>query len=260
MSKIKFYTSGFPDYEYQVVKITNINKLAKREYKSAIIDIGIYDLVMKYKDKPFPVDRINKTFEILDNEIDERWLVATGDYPQLTEEFQIKTNYDNVKETLINWRRFSKAKNWKQGIYTLQATSISSFDKIIKSYMEYPETLNGEIIPHIGIGSTCRLISGSNKEKDLVHRIYRWVRNKYPSSKIHVWGASIHHLESLFKYCDSFDNTKWTKPHNSKLPRGACKNKIERKLYFESYLNRINTYTANVGDLNRFFTTSTKYY
>lgn len=244
---LRFYTYA-EGYEYPLVKITQLKKLEKVTYQSAIIDVGIYDLVLKYKDKPFPSERIDATWNLLNSEnLDSRWLIATVDYPALSEEFNIRTEYDNVKLTLDNWRRFSSAKKWKQGIYTLQSRSISDYDEIVADYEKFPLQLNNSDIPVVGVGSLCRLIKGSKKEKELVENLLRFVRNRYQNSWIHVWGGSLHHIKAMKKYANSFDNTKWTRPVDKKvLPNRSCRQK-ERLLYLSVYLKRIQ-YLLNQQD------------
>jgi len=244
---MRFYAFA-EGHKYPLVKITELKKLNKIEYDSAIIDVGVYDLVCKYKDKPFPKERLEKTFEVLDsNELDKRWLVATADYPALPKEHGINIDYDNVKESLNNWYYYAKAKNWKQGIFTLQTQSITDYDQIISDYMKFPLQLNGEEIPYIGIGSLCRLVKNKKDEKELFRKLLQFVRERYPKSHIHVWGASKWHIEALYQYADSFDSTKWTRAPTSKLKKKYgknCKNREQRKIFFDTYYEGIMTYKS----------------
>ena len=89
------------------------------------------------------------------------------------------------------------------------------------------------------IGSLCRAFR-TNKQKEFFKQVLKHTRAKYPHAFIHVWGAGITNVKHMVKYVNSFDNSKWTRPVQTKtLPNHGAKNLEERRLFFDEYLRVI---------------------
>ena len=234
-----FFADAPIDYPYRIANYDNKNRILKaNNLKLGIIDQGVYTYIITSEDHDYPSWLIEGMFK-LSEKAPANILISSCDYPGLSFESgreHILTDYDNVHDTIKNWEVFKKSRGSNRVIYTLQLTTNTSFKQVKDDLSNYPEPYS----KYIGIGSMCRIM-GSKKEKEFFTNVVRFVRTSYPNHFIHVWGASLFHLNSLRNYVDSFDSAKWTRPvsHKKLKANWGCKNQSERIAFFEAYLDRI---------------------
>lgn len=97
--------------------------------------------------------------------------------------------------------------------------------------------------PQVAIGTVCKC-----KDMDFILYCCQVARKFFPNSWIHAFGLTLNALPKVKRYINSFDSMAWTFPrtHGSH----SCKNKHERKQYFETYLKKV----LNVAPEVRFYT------
>ncbi len=239
---ILFFANAPVQYPYLVVTYKDVNKPKKlqklfdREPTISIVDLGVYTYLVKSKEHRYPDELVDGMLKLVD-ETPSNVLVSSCDYPGLDFEHGIMIDYDNVRLTLSNWRKFMKTKNNDKVIYTVQLSTNDDLNQAIDDIEQFPDETPSNII---GVGSLCRAFR-TNKQRKFVADVLDYVRSKYPSAWIHVWGAGITHVPTIIRYANSFDNSKWTRPVQTKtLPNWGAKNQDERVLFFKEYLRVIN--------------------
>jgi len=217
MHDVQFYTYPPAGVEYDYV-LRNI-KQNERPCKHQIVDIGIYDLI---KPPYMHTDDKIRRWEQLDP--GNGWKVVP-DAPDITGEFGVEVDYDNVKYTFELLRELYDPDD-PTHLPVLQSRyqDINSLrDSILKFKKLYG------VVDKLGIGSVCR----ANNIKFVVRAI-RMIRRAFPNTHLHVFGLRFHHLRRVYYYVDSYDTTAWTFPRTGGRP--SCKNKKECTEYFYEYL------------------------
>lgn len=229
---LNFYANAPISYPFLIDTYKNHQNVLQRDYLSAIVDLGVYTFLVKDPSHTYPEELVRGMMDLAKRDINNV-LIASCDYPPIDFESNINVKYNNILKTIENWKRFSKLKK-SNIIYTLQFSKLLDFKQVKDDIAKYSEPSSN----YLGVGGLCRIM-GSSKEKEYFMNVMRYIRQLYPNHHIHVWGASLWHINTLRLYANSFDNSKWTRPISKDLGNSSCKTKEERINYFEAYLDRI---------------------
>jgi len=222
-----FADAPIKTYPYQLATFKERAKLFKnKNVKLGIIDLGVYTYLVRDPTHTYPDELVQGLYDLA-FKTDEKILIACPDYPPINFEHKLEIDYDNIAKTIENWNKFKCHPRSERFIYTVQFSKLLDFRQAKDDLALFPEPPS----EFLGIGGLCR-IRGSLKEKEYFRNVLRLVRREYPNHKIHVWGASLWHLNALRRYANSFDNSKWTRPVSVKKLKAnwGCKNKREREI------------------------------
>jgi len=228
--------------DYYPYRLRTYDKYMDKEtkpYDYLIIDLGVYTYLVKNKEHRYP-EKLERGMFCLSFELTEKEYVAVPDYPPINFEFNKKIDYNNIELTIKNWLKFKEAKT-KNCIFTIQFSEIMNHSIIKDEINMYPEPPS----KFLGLGGLCRIM-GSLKEKEYMNYVMREIKRSFPNHFIHVWGASIWHLNSMRKIgINSFDSAKWSRPVTRKLPNRSAKTKKESIQFFNAYIERIYNIEKN---------------
>lgn len=226
---MRFYTTPPRNvaYPYLLVNPKNKDELKRREFTHAIADSGVlifHDSEVKEYPRYF-LEEWKYKAKILTDIYGDRVWCTIPDYP---DDYNPGQFGDNVAKTLENIEDFISVDgvNW---IISLQSRFLNIFT--FAEAIQGVKDLVGDY-PRLAIGTICK----TNKI-DFIDSCCQMARLNFPNSYIHAFGLTLRAIPKVKEQIDSFDSMAWTFPRTP--GRSSCKTEIERKQFFENYLNRL---------------------
>lgn len=218
----RFYTYPPTECEWSWI-LRNIKQKPQPHAVHEIVDVGILDL------KTPPYKHTEDKIKLWEKTKTTGWKVVFDCF-DLKGEFGINDHgFDTVEYSKELFEQFYNGEPDLMPV--IQGYSDSS-----TSFIEYADWIYTKYnSPNIlGVSGSV----GRNKDKDLVYRVLKHVRRKFPESWIHVFALHRNHFYNVHNLIDSFDSSNWTFPRES--GRSSCKNKVERIEFFWDYVNGLN--------------------
>jgi len=223
----RFYTypEPFHRWPYLLVPFHLWRTLLRRDFEHAIVDSGVEIFAHGAKDYPKGfyeryIARAKQLSKLLEGKV---WFVIP-DYP---DDYLNNPIEDNVEKTLRNIEMFYKI-DGVEWVFPLQADylNLESFRYSCREVRKYnPE--------RVAIGTVCK-----TRNIEFIEKCCKLARQFFPSSWIHAFGPTLRALPRIINYIDSWDSCAFFTSHEK--GQRMCRNKAERKRYFEEYIKRVN--------------------